>query len=277
MRSRTPRSCVGLPYDAPVPTENGTDRALLARFGAAHRAAVRAEWSAAVDAGLELRIREGGGLLLGAAPSIPSTMFNRGLGFTEQPGRVQEAVAYFTEQGVVGEIVLDPADVPPGTEPRLSLDVYVAAPDRVVAEEAADLTIRVVTGDEIDAWMDVAIEANAPMPEVASLWRSMAKHVGRTPDWTLIAGWADGRLVAAASLFVTDGVGWQSWASVLPGARGRGFQRALIAARTRLATEAGCDIVAAWALAGAHSSDNLARAGLSLIGQRVVVRASDIA
>ena len=93
------------------------------------------------------------------------------------------------------------------------------------------------------------------------------------PTGSLIVGEADGRMVAAASLFMTDGVGWQSWASVLPAARGHGFQRALIAARTRLAAEAGCDIVAAWALAGAHSSDNLARAGLRRIGQRVVVRA----
>ena len=146
----------------------------------------------------------------------------------------------------------------------------------MVAEEAPDLAIRVVADDEIDAWMEIVIEANAPIPEVATLWRSMAPHIGRTPDWTLIAGEADGRMVAAASLFVTDGVGWQSWASVLPAARGHGFQRALIAARTRLAAEAGCDIVAAWALAGAHSSDNLARAGLRRIGQRVVVRASDL-
>ena len=259
-----------------MPTESGTDRALLARFGAAHRAAVRAEWSAAIDAGLEMRIVDDGGLLLGAAPSIPSSMFNRGLGFTEQPGRVDAALAFFAEHGVAGEIVLDPADAPSEIEPRLRLDVYVAAPGDVVAEEATDLAIRVVADDEIDAWMEVVIEANAPIPEVATLWRSMAAHVGRRPDWILIVGEADGRMVAAASLFMTDGVGWQSWASVLPAARGHGFQRALIAARTRLAAEAGCDIVAAWALAGAHSSDNLARAGLRRIGQRVVVRASDL-
>ena len=62
-----------------MPTESETARALLARFGAAHRAAVRAEWSAAVDAGLEMSIVEELGILLGAAPSIPSSMFNRGL------------------------------------------------------------------------------------------------------------------------------------------------------------------------------------------------------
>ena len=113
-----------------MPTESETDRALLARFGAAHRAAVRAEWAAAVAAGLEMRIVDDGGLLLGAAPSIPSSMFNRGLGFTEQPSRVDVALAFFAEHGVAGEIVLDPADAPSGIEPRLRLDVYVAAPDR---------------------------------------------------------------------------------------------------------------------------------------------------
>ena len=138
----------------------------------------------------------------------------------------------------------------------------MAAPDRVDTEETSGLAIRVVADDETEAWMELVIEANAPSPEVAALWRSMAAHLGRTPDWTLVAGEADGRMVAAAMLFTTDGVGWQSWASVIPAARGHGFQRALIAARTRLAAEAGCDIVAAWALAGAHSSDNLARAGL---------------
>jgi GNAT superfamily N-acetyltransferase len=259
-----------------MPTETGNDGALLARFGAAHRAAVRAEWSAAMAAGLEMWINEDGGLLLGAAPSISSAMFNRGLGFTEQPDRTDVALTFFADHGVVGDIVLDPADAPPTIEPRLRLDVHVAEPDRVATEETSDLAIRVVVDEEIDAWMELVIDANAPSPEVAVIWRSMAAHVGRTPDWTLIAGWTNGRMVAAASLFTTGGIGWQSWASVLPAARGHGFQRALIAARTRLAVEAGCDIVAAWALAGAHSSDNLVRAGLPRIGQRVVVRASDL-
>jgi GNAT superfamily N-acetyltransferase len=220
-----------------------------------------------------MSVIDDGGLLLGAAPSIASSMFNRGLGFTEQPSRTNVARTFFAEHGVSGEIVLDPADAPSGIEPRIRLDVYVAPPDQVATEDA-DLTIRVVGDSEIDAWMDLAIDANEPMPDVAVLWRSMAPHVGRTPDWVLVAGEADGRIVAAASLFVTDGVGWQSWASVTPSARGNGYQRALIAARAKLAAEAGCELVAAWALVDAHSSRNLARAGLRRIGQRVVVAAS---
>src|SRR4029079_17424622 len=57
----------------------------LARSGAIHRAAVRAEWAAAMAAGLDLRIKVGDGLVFGAAPGLVSGMFNRALGLTEQP------------------------------------------------------------------------------------------------------------------------------------------------------------------------------------------------
>jgi hypothetical protein len=50
----------------------------------------------------------------------------------------------------------------------------------------------------------------------------------------------------------------------------------MIATRARMAADNGCDLVAAWALAGAHSSANLERAGLPRIGQRAVVRAADL-
>jgi hypothetical protein len=50
----------------------------------------------------------------------------------------------------------------------------------------------------------------------------------------------------------------------------------MIEARARLAADRGCERLAAWALGGAHSSDNLARAGLERIAQRVVVRAADL-
>ena len=98
--------------------ETSTDRvaAPLALFGAIHRAAVRAEWAAAQATGLDIRVVDDGEILLGAAPDFPSTMFNRALGFAEAPDRVGEAVAFFAEQGVQGEIVLDPADVPSGVD-----------------------------------------------------------------------------------------------------------------------------------------------------------------
>lgn len=251
-------------------------RGPLATFGAIQRAALGAEWSAAQAAGLEMRVVDDGRILLGAAPSIASSQFNRGLGFAEAPDRIAEAVAFFDEHGVAGEVPLDPVDVPPGVEGRLRLDVYLGATTAVQPIAVEGFTTRVLSADEADAWFEFGIGVYAPAPEVAVLWRAMAPHVGRTPGWIRVAGEMDGRLVAVSSLFIADGVGWLSWASVTPPARGRGIQRAMIAARARLAAEGGCDRLAAWALAGAHSSDNLARAGLERIGQRVVVRAADL-
>jgi GNAT superfamily N-acetyltransferase len=203
-------------------------------------------------------------------------MFNRGLGFTEEVDRLPSAVAFFERYGVAGEVILDATAAPPGIEPRLRLDVHAAAPRDVAPAPVTPLTIRSIRADEADAWMAVAIAAISPSPEVAAVWRSMARHMAGTPDQLLSVAEIDGRIVAAASLFVSDGVGLQSWASVLPDARGRGIQRALIADRARAAEDAGCDLVAAWALAGGHSSANLERAGLQRIGQRIVVRAADL-
>ncbi len=248
----------------------------LATFGAVQRAAVRAEWSAAQAAGLEMHVVDDGRILLGAAPSIAASQFNRGLGLAEHPGRVGEAAAFFEDHGVAGEIAVAPEMVPSGVEPRIRLDVYLGAAVSVPPVAIEGFETRVMAADEAGAWFDAGIEVFAPAPEVATLWRAMAPHVGRAPDWLLLAGELDGRTVATGSLFTADGVGWLSWASVVPAARGRGIQRAMIAARARMSADRGCERLAAWALAGAHSSDNLARAGLERIGQRVVIRAADL-
>ncbi len=251
----------------------------LVRFGATHRAAVRAEWAAAQAAGLPLVVVDDGTLLLGAAPAMASTMFNRGLGLAERPDLLGTVLAFFAEHGVQGDVALDPADLPPGVEPRLRLDVHVGPPGETGPATVDGLALHVIDGSDEDAvatWMRAVIEANAPPPDVADLWRRMAPFMARTPGWTHLVGTMDGDVVAAGSLFEADGVGWQSWASVVPAARGRGIQRALIGARSRLAAERGCDLVAAWALAGAHSSANLERAGLARIGQRLIVRSADL-
>ena len=265
-----------MPYDAVVSGSRDATRDALARFGATHRAAVRAEWAAARAGGLDIRVVDRGGLLLGAAPTFPSTMFNRGLGFTEQPGRIDEALAFFADQGVDGEIVLDPADAPSGVEPRLRLEAYLCAADRIDPAPVDGLALRVVDHVEVEAWMEVIVEGYAPIPEVAAVWRSEVPSMAGSAERILLIGELDGQIVAASQSYLADGVAWLSWATVLPSARGRGIQRSMIAERARLTAERGCRDVAAWAFAGAHSSANLAGAGMPQIGERVVIRASDL-
>ncbi len=52
--------------------------------------------------------------------------------------------------------------------------------------------------------MSVVIAANGPSRDVADLWRSMAPHIARTPGWILSVAEFDGRIAAAASLFVAE-------------------------------------------------------------------------
>jgi GNAT superfamily N-acetyltransferase len=253
-----------------------TDPAGFTRFGAIHRAAVRAEWDAAREAGLDIVIREDAAVLFGAAESSDSRVYNRALGIAERPDRLPEALAFFSEHGVAGEVSMDPADIPSGVEATIRLEAYLDRPGVVEAPLVDGLVVRPVVPEAADEWMTAIIASYEPDTMTAELWRSMAGSIAANPRRLLQLAELDGEVVAASSIQLTDAGGWMSWAGVLPVARGRGLQRALIAARAALAAEAGCDWIAAWALAGAHSSANLARAGLRRIGERASVRSTDL-
>ena len=259
--------------------ETSTDRvaAPLALFGAIHRVAVRAEWAAAQATGLDIRVVDDGEILLGAAPDFPSTMFNRALGFAEAPDRVGEAVAFFAEQGVQGEIVLDPADVPSGVAPRLRLEAYLADPAAIPAAPVPGLAIRVIETGDAATWMDVVVEGYAPAPEVAAIWRSIAAaRRGRRPApaagrarWPARRGELDLHRRRSRLAELGDGAPRGTRAGDPAGDDRR--------PRARSRPMRGCTVIAAWALASAHSSRNLARAGMPLVGERVSLSAADFA
>jgi GNAT superfamily N-acetyltransferase len=248
----------------------------FARFGALHRAAVRAEWDAARDAGLEIVIHEDDGVLFGAAPGTDSRVYNRALGIAEAPHRLSEALAFFATHGVTGEVSLDPAGIPMGVEPTIRLEAYLDRPSVMPSQPIAGLVVRQVGPEAANEWITAIIASYQPDAFTAELWRSMAGPIAANPRRKLQMAELDGRVVAASSIQLTDAGAWMSWAGVLPAARGRGLQRALISTRAVIAAELGCDWVAAWALAGAHSSANLAASGLRRIGERASVRSVDL-
>ena len=173
--------------------------------------------------------------------------------------------------------MLDPADVPSGVAPRIRLEAYLADPAAIPAAPVPGLAIRVSDAGEAATWMDVIVEGYTPAPEVAAIWRSSAAVTAGEYQRRLL-GELDGRLVAASSIFMSGERGWPSGAPALPAARGHGIQRAMIAARARVAADAGCTTIAAWALASAQdSSRNLALAGMQLVGERMSVAAAELA
>jgi GNAT superfamily N-acetyltransferase len=80
-----------------------------------------------------------------------------------------------------------------------------------------------------------------------------------------------------AGFFTRRRVGLLTTAAVLPAARGRGIQRALIAERIRLATDRRCTTVTACALVGSASARNLEAIGFRPIHEQALYRFDPVA
>ena len=72
--------------------------------------------------------------------------------------------------------------------------------------------------------------------------------------------------VGVASLHTNARTGWLRGALVAAEARGRGIQRALIAARVQMAIDEGCDLVGSWAEPEGPSAANIQRMGFHQAG-----------
>ncbi|HVJ93760.1 MAG TPA: hypothetical protein VM580_28350 [Labilithrix sp.] len=70
-------------------------------------------------------------------------------------------------------------------------------------------------------------------------------------------------------MHVHDGVALLAGASTIPDARRRGGQRALLAARLRFATDAGCDLAMMGAAPGSASQRNAERQGFRIAYTRI--------
>ena len=99
-------------------------------------------------------------------------------------------------------------------------------------------------------------------------WAAVYQRLATHPHRTVLLAELDGEPVGAASVHVHGKAGWLRGASVIPSARGRGIQRALIAARVKLAIERGVDLLGACAGPDGPSAHNLKGMGMRPIGTR---------
>jgi GNAT superfamily N-acetyltransferase len=79
----------------------------------------------------------------------------------------------------------------------------------------------------------------------------------------------DGKPIAAAALFIHDGVALLAGASTIPEARRQGAQSVLLDARLRYAYEAGCDLAMMCAEPGSSSQRNAERQGFRIAYTRM--------
>jgi MOSC domain-containing protein YiiM/GNAT superfamily N-acetyltransferase len=261
------------------PDDNAAQRFTVAdRLDAAERESALTQWQAAATAGYAVNILDDGEIAAAATPSLPGPVFNMALGFAHLPNLVDRAVEHFRAHRTTGWVW---ASEPPWTDAIVdSTAVYAAAS---VTEQETDaplpagVTIRELGRNEIGAWAETMIAAVGFSDEVALAWRDLEPKLALAPHAHRFLAEVNGRPVATGTLHTHHRVGWLRAGTVLPAARGRGIQRALIAARMAHAWRLGCDIVGASADRSSVSAQNLERTGFEVVAvrQRYRVEAVD--
>jgi GNAT superfamily N-acetyltransferase len=134
------------------------------------------------------------------------------------------------------------------------------------------VTIREIEPGETDTWSRILVEGSAIEGPERGAWIGLTRRlVGSGGHHHLIAE-ESGDAVGVAGLFTRRRVGLLATTAVLPNARGRGIQRALIAARARLASERRCTVVTASALAKSPSARNLEAMGFRAVHEQALYR-----
>lgn len=197
-----------------------------------------------------LRSVEVGGATLILAPGIPTTMFNRAIGLgifrPASEADLDDVIAEIRRTSC-GKfwIHLNPSARPPRLESWLAGRGLRLARRRAWAKvlfEGSEppsmktsLTVREVDearADELAAVLTTAFE----MPALFSCW--FHALVGR-PNWHAVAGFRGEQMVCGGFLYRERDFAWLGVAGTLPGFRGRGGQRAVMARRMRIALQHG--------------------------------------
>lgn len=256
----------------PPPDDRASLHIVNDRLDGAERVSSLAFWAAAATAGHEVEVLDDGEIAVSAARSLPGPAFNLGLGFAHLPNLVGLALEHFRASGVDGWVQADDPPWPMAVADS-TLARYAIEPSRVGAADADVATVRRLARDEVGPWAEVISGASEFPAPVAAAWKSLEARLALAAHHHRFVVELDGVAVAAASLHTHHGLGWMRAASVLPGYRGRGLQRALLAERARAAERLGCDVVGASAIEGGVSARNLEAMGFRRVGTRRSYRA----
>ncbi len=232
-------------------------------------------WRAAQQAGLDVRILDDGDICAGASPAQPSPALNHAQGLRLMPQLVGEVVGHFDAAATAGLIPHEPPTA--GALPDHHVAVHAGSPTDVTdtdggARGQAGLAVaQATTNDDRAGWAEVFTTG---MPDgERRAWQALLPHLFATRGvYPFIARGDDGRPIGTGLLHVRHATGLLRGAVVVPDARGRGVQQALIGARAALAAELGCTLLASMAQPDTVSSRNLQRFGLRLIETHAVYR-----
>lgn len=128
-----------------------------------------------------------------------------------------------------------------------------------------DITARIIEPNEVDLWARTSAAGWATEHEslgefMLGFGRISAQCDGGLP-WIAEL---DGRPIAAAMMFIGDGVAMLAGATTIPEGRNRGAQNALLAARLEFAAANGCSLAAMATAPGSQSQKNSQRNGFQI-------------
>jgi MOSC domain-containing protein YiiM/GNAT superfamily N-acetyltransferase len=229
-------------------------------------------WRAALSGEVDLRILDDGELFAAALPGPPDDHFSHAGGLRTLPHLLGRLLDFYRLNDAVGWIASGP--IPwPGAEADFSLVTLVAQPEAVPdAPLPAGLRVRGLEAGEAETWLAVLAPVADEIEFRLETWTPTLPGLLEEPRSHVLVAERDGRPVACAALHEHRKAGLLRTGVVLPEARGQGLQRALIAARARLARELGCDLLVAEAPPGSVSARNLEAMGFGQIAVRGVYR-----
>lgn len=226
-------------------------------------------------------LRLGGGAALWLSEgNVVNGAIGLGMNGPVEREEVAALVAFFGGHGMPAKV-----DVCPLADPSLlrwlaeerfvatdfEMVLYQPLPAACAAEPAAGVSVRIASRpEERELWGD--LEARGFLDErVSEADRALARALALRPDALPFLGQWKGEPCATGMLVMRDGLAMFNGDSTLPAYRGRGIQSALLAARLRHASEAGCDLALIEAAAGGISVRNQQRAGFRVAYNRVTL------
>lgn len=243
---------------------------------------VRAKVSAAPDEIAEslgiATARIGGGWAV-AMRNDPVEYWNKalgiGVGTPVSAELVDEVVEFYRSRDIrMAVMPIAPAHLPiDWDEIRLRHGLTAGSPwvklgaaiDELKPETPPGVRVEAVGEADFDEWASVTLRGLGTYED--RLMR-MVSAGATSPGFHPYAVREDGEFIAGATLFVNGAVGSLNATGTLPRSRGRGAQKALIAARVRAARSAGCRWVVAEAVLPPRGDVNPSLLNLERIGMR---------
>jgi ribosomal protein S18 acetylase RimI-like enzyme len=240
---------------------------------------------------------DGGGFEIPIAGGVasyaePDSPYNKvaGLGFAELPdARALDEIEHaFAAVGAPVQIELanlaDPALGALLTDRGYRLTSFENVLGLALGEDREPVTppgieVRRSPEDELEAWIQVVVEG-AAQPDTQGLpWHEefpretleAAERDSAAAGLLRYVAIHDGVIAGGAGLALSEGVAQMAGAAIAPAHRRRGIQSALLSARLRDATAAGCDIAVVTVQPGSRSQQNVQRQGFHLLYTRAVL------